>query len=205
MLEYHKINTVFKRDEKTKKIIIGEYSTPEFEYLKNCLWEFSEKIDGTNIRVCWDWFNETIAFRGRTNNAQIPQNLLTKLYVTFPKDMFKYLFPNVDAVMFGEGYGEKIQNNIYKITGVDFILFDVNIKGWWLERENVNRIAEKFNIKSVPILCQGTIDSAISMVSNGFNSSLGDCKAEGLVLRPSVELFARDRKRVIAKLKHRDF
>ena len=46
MKEYHKINTIFKRDmtSKSKNLIIGEYSTPEFEYLKDNIWIFTEKI-----------------------------------------------------------------------------------------------------------------------------------------------------------------
>ena len=37
MKEYHKIQTVFKRDPDTKfkTLLHGEYSLPEFEFLKN--------------------------------------------------------------------------------------------------------------------------------------------------------------------------
>lgn len=206
MLEYQKINTIFKRDKKNKKIIIDEYSLPEFEYLKNNIWEFSEKIDGTNIRVCWDWFTETIRFGGRTSNAQIPVKLLDKLQEIFIKEKLKYIFPNVDVVLFGEGFGEKIQNNIYKINGVDFILFDVNINGYWLDRENVNKISEKLSVKSVEIVGEGNIDDAVCLVSDCcFYSSIGDAIAEGIVLRPKTELFTRNNKRIIAKLKYKDF
>ena len=55
MKEYHKIYTIFKRNPKTKykTLLEGKYSLPEFEYLKDCIWVFTEKIDGTNIRVIW--------------------------------------------------------------------------------------------------------------------------------------------------------
>lgn len=52
-MEYHKINSIYKRDEKTKEFT-NEFSLPEFEYLKHNLWEFTEKIDGTNVRIIWE-------------------------------------------------------------------------------------------------------------------------------------------------------
>ena len=48
MKEYHKIKTVFKRDPVTKfkTLLEGEFASPEFEYLKNNEWIFTEKVDG---------------------------------------------------------------------------------------------------------------------------------------------------------------
>ena len=47
--EYPKIQSIFKRDENTHKFIDGVFSLPEFEYLKDNLWIWTEKIDGRNI------------------------------------------------------------------------------------------------------------------------------------------------------------
>ena len=53
--EYDKIQTVFKRDMENRGAIIeGTFALPEFEYLQNNVWEFTEKVDGTNVRVMWD-------------------------------------------------------------------------------------------------------------------------------------------------------
>ena len=46
MFEYHKIEGLFERDDSTKKLIWGKFRRPEIEYLKDNIWEFSEKIDG---------------------------------------------------------------------------------------------------------------------------------------------------------------
>jgi len=56
MKEYHKIQTVFKRNPKNKlkTLLHGNYSIPEFEYLKDNEWVFTEKVNGTNIRVMFD-------------------------------------------------------------------------------------------------------------------------------------------------------
>ena len=49
--------------------------------MKNCDWEFTEKVDGTNIRVHWD--GHTVEFGGRTDKAQIPKPLLERLETLF--------------------------------------------------------------------------------------------------------------------------
>ena len=63
-MEYPKINTLFKRDENSI-IIPSEYTLPEFEYLKYCPFECTEKIDGTNIRIIWD--GHKVSYYGRTD------------------------------------------------------------------------------------------------------------------------------------------
>ena len=45
---YQKINTLWKRDAKNC-IVIGDFSLPEFEYLRDVEWLTEEKIDGTNM------------------------------------------------------------------------------------------------------------------------------------------------------------
>ena len=51
MQEYHKIETIFERDEKTKKLVVGKFHNPAVEFLRDIIWDGSEKVDGTNIRV----------------------------------------------------------------------------------------------------------------------------------------------------------
>ena len=55
-MKYHQIKTVYERDPENKyrTLIMGKYALPEFEYLKNNVWTFTEKVDGTNIRIIWD-------------------------------------------------------------------------------------------------------------------------------------------------------
>jgi ATP-dependent RNA circularization protein (DNA/RNA ligase family) len=212
MNEYHKINTIFKRDSKGK-IIIGDYSEPSFEFLKDNIWVFTEKVDGTNIRVMWD--GENVVFGGRTDNAQIPVFLLNKLQELFEgnkKMIFKNIFvpkqnKKLEVCLYGEGYGNKIQKmgSYYIKDGVDFVLFDVNINNIWLERKNVEDIASKFGIKVVPIIGEGTLKDMVEIVKKGFNSKWGNFEAEGIVARPKVELKDRLGRRIITKLKTKDF
>ena len=88
---------------------------------------------------------------------------------------------------------------------MDFILFDVKIGNWWLKREDVEDIGNKLQIHTVPIRGEGSIKDAIEFVKGSCNSAWGDFQAEGLVLKPEIDLFARNGKRIITKLKCKDF
>jgi len=203
MLEYHKIQTVYKRDPATKHktVLVGEYSLPEFAYLADCEWMFTEKVDGTNIRIGWD--GTSVTFGGRTDNAQIPAFLVQRLMELFTATTMAQLAP---MTLYGEGYGAKIQKGggNYKSDGVDFVLFDV-FCGMWLERENVEDIATQLLVKAVPILGSGTLLNLKEYVHAGFTSRWGNFQAEGIVARPIVELLNRRGERIITKLKCRDF
>ncbi len=208
--EYPKIHSVFKRDEKTHKFLEGQWSLPEFEYLANNEWEWTEKVDGTNIRVAFE--GGQIHFGGRTNNAQIPTFLLTRLQELFPFNKFKDL-PSDDICFYGEGYGARVQKGggNYIKNGIDFILFDVLVCGeggtnWWLTMDNVLDIANQFGLKTVPIIGCGTLSEALILIKTKPNSSWGGFPMEGLVCKPKVQLYKRPGKtRIITKMKWRDF
>lgn len=217
MKQYHKIQTIFKRDMSNKgKIIESEFALPEFEYLKNNEWIFAEKVDGTNIRVMWN--GKDVIFGGKTDNAQMPVFLLYKLQELFEgtarKELLKKTFtdPKTGEVMtevclYGEGYGAKIQKGggNYIPEGVDFVLFDIKIGHWWLQRKDIEDIAQKLGIKIVPIIGEGTLKEMIEKVKGGFKSQWGDFEAEGIVAKPKIELQNRAGHRVITKLKQKDF
>lgn len=205
MKEYHKINTIFKRDNKGK-LLLGEFSLNEFGYLQDNEWIWEEKIDGTNIRVILEY--KEVGFCGKTDNAQIPIFLRDKLTSIFAVGSLIKVFDGAKQVcLYGEGFGAKIQKGggNYNPTGVDFILFDVWIDGWWLKREDVIEIASKLGIQSVPVIGHGTLNEAVEYTKHGFNSKWGNFIAEGLILRPYVELFTRGGHRIITKIKHKDF
>jgi len=212
MNPYHKIQSVYKRDPKNnyKTFLIGEWSKPEFEFLADNEWVWTEKIDGTNTRIMWD--GKVVTFGGKTDNTQIPAFLVNYLVGLFKgtkkEKMFKDKFGNEgDVCLFGESCGVKIQKggDNYKKDKNEFILFDIKIGDWWLKREDVENVAKYFNIKIAPIIGTGTIYEAIDKTKKGFNSHWGEFLAEGIVLRPKVELQGRDGKRIITKVKYKDF
>ena len=208
MHEYHKIKSVFKRDDNTHYFLEGSWSVPEFNYLKDNEWVFTEKIDGTNVRIIWnpEASDNKLKFMGKTKNAQMQVSLYDKLNSLFTYDKFQTLYPDIPMCLYGEGYGVKIQTGgKYIPDGVNFILFDCFIDKLWLRRDSIENIAEKLEISVVPIVGRGTINDAVNLVKNGLTSTFGNFQAEGLVLRPCTELRDRRGNRIITKLKHKDF
>ena len=208
MIEYHKIQTIFLRDPETKfkTLLEDKYSRPEFAYLKDNYWIWTEKIDGTNIRIGWDGRN--LGLGGKTDNAQIPVRLYDRLNSIFTEKKFMELYADQPMILYGEGYGANIQKGggNYIADGVNFILFDVKIDEWWLHRDSVKDIADKLGIDIVPeIGYGGTLSEAVELVKTGFNSTFGEFNAEGLVLKPLVELVDRAGHRIITKIKCKDF
>ena len=219
MAEYQKIQTLFKRDERNI-IIPDQFTYPEFEILKDLKWECTEKIDGTNIRIELSSSGNPedgiiMSFKGRTDKAVIPEHLLTKLNWLFDREHLMEVLNITDETqdcnitLYGEGYGAKIQKGVNYISNdVNFILFDVKIGKWWLDRESIKDIANKLGISAVPLMGYMTIPEAIEYVKKGFKSTIAENKdydAEGLVLKAPCGLLKRDGERLITKIKTVDF
>lgn len=173
---YPKIDSLYKReyttrDTRTNKIIfldkgksknrliIGDYAREEFEAIDR--WSVTEKVDGTNVRIMYK--DGEVTFGGRTENASIPCPLFKHLQETFTQYSMNKAFPckvnepYPHVVLFGEGYGGKIQlsektkKSPYRDSS-SFILFDVFINGWWLEPKNIDLLAMQMHIDSVPYI-----------------------------------------------------
>ena len=167
---------------------------------------YAENIQSPNIRVMFN--GEAITFGGKTDRAQIYTGLINRLNERFLPQLgtFKTTFDSAEICLYGEGYGAKIQKggeNYRKDQ--DFVLFDVRIGEWWLQRHDIEDIAKKIGIDVVPIIGAGTLSEMIGKAKLGFKSTWGDFNAEGIVARPEVELKTRNGSRVITKIKYRDF
>ena len=203
-MEYPKIETLYERDEKTHKVVAGVFKNQTYTLLKE--WEFTEKIDGTNIRCIWE--PPIVRFNGRTENAQIHGDLIRWLYENVVVSKLQEVFPDVSVVLYGEGYGAGIQKGGKYSPTKKLILFDVLVDGkWWLSWENVKDVAVKLGLDTVPYLGKMSIEVATEFVRAGFKSLLGDgtADAEGIVGRPTEALFDKKGHRLILKLKTKDF
>lgn len=209
-MEYPKIPGPFVRNisgPDKNKVIAWNWANPELEFLANVPWNFTEKVDGTNIRIIWDGHKPE--FRGRTDKAILPAKLLKALEEMFPEELLEQTFGANTAILFGEGYGAGIQKgggNYCKDNS--FVLFDVFIGDWWLLFDSVKDIAASLGIGTVPIRFRGTLTEAIAFMSEACLVSTvaesEDFVAEGLVGTPAVPLFSRKGERIIVKLKGRD-
>ena len=211
MNKYTKIETIFERDmEGTKKLIEGKFRNETVEFLKDNQWICTEKIDGTNIGIVWD--GHKVSYQGRTERAQIPAHLMNKLIEMFGgetnEELFEQKFGETQVVLFGEGYGAKIQKGggNYR-SDVSFILFDVYLpeQNLWLKRDALEDIAKTFGIDIVPIVLTGTLQEAVNFVKQKPKSTIGVADMEGLVCKPTVDMLDRMGRRVIVKVKVRDF
>ena len=206
MDKYHKIQTVFKRDQnnRNKTLLDGEFSLPEFEYLKDNEWVFTEKVDGTNIRIKWD--GESLSLGGKTDNAQIPTGIVEffNTMILPQKQLFGEIF-DCPVCLYGEGYGPKIQSGGNYRKDQSIVIFDIKIGDFWLFRDDVHEISMKLGLDTVPIIGSGTLLTMVDIVREGFLSIWGNFIAEGIVARPAVEIKTRRGDRIITKIKYKDF
>ena len=207
MSEYHKIETLYERDEKTFRLkpeLVLKNRT--YSLIKSWCW--TEKIDGTNIRAIWDHVSGKVTFGGKTDNAQIHADLIRYLYENIPVENMRAVFPDVSAVVYGEGYGAGIQKGGDYSDKKKFIVFDVLVDGkWWLSWENTCDVAAKLHLDVVPYLGEMTLEEATEKARAGFPSLLngGKMRAEGMVGRTAEPLFDKKGARLIVKLKTKDF
>lgn len=207
--EYHKIETLFERDVNgNKKLIEGKYRNSSMDYLKNNTWVFTEKVDGTNIRIYWD--GHKVTFHGRTDKAQLQVDLVNRLTELFGgvvnEELFEQKFGDKEVILYGEGYGDRIQKvGKEYLDHQDFILFDVNINGRWLKHEDIEDIAKVFNTKTVPVVLKGTLEEAVAFIKTKPQSVMGSCVMEGVVGRTEEPFYDRNGNRMIVKIKVCDF
>lgn len=221
MTPYKSIVTVFRRnpEDKFKTVIPGEYALPEFEYLKDNHWIFTEKIHGTNIRIQFDANTGTIWVKGRSEASEIPDFLYTMLQDKFQPqiDTFKeyfapYLAPhNPYCCLYGEACGAKIQKGggLYNPDGQSFVLLDCKLgERCWVPRHGLNEISDAFGLQITPIIGEGTLPEMVGKVTSLLKSTWGDFEAEGIVAYPAVALRSRASKirgRIRTKIKGSDF
>lgn len=212
MIEYHKIETLYERDENTHRLKQPlVLKNPVYSLLKT--WHFTEKIDGTNIRCLWQ--EGKLSFGGKTDNAQIHADLIKWLYENVTTEKLQTIFPDVSAIVYGEGYGAGIQKGGEYSPTKKLIVFDVfvvdpinsKLGGWWLNWENTVDVATNLGLEAVPYLGEMSLEQAADLVRPGFSSRLGcgKAKAEGIVGRPLEPLFDKRGNRLIVKLKTKDF
>lgn len=204
MKEYQKIETLYKFDNEIKKFK-KEFYNPIVDYLKDCKWIGTEKIDGTNTRVFWN--GHSFEFGGRTDKAQLPKELLELLKTIFNYDMeilFEQKFGEKEVLLFMEGYAGKIQNGAYQ--GKESIIgYDIMINDIYLDKKVSQQIFEELGIKFVPVIEFNNLQECINFVIIHQQSIIqSESKMEGLVCYPAVRLYDHQGNRIIVKIKNKD-
>jgi ATP-dependent RNA circularization protein (DNA/RNA ligase family) len=209
-MQYHKIQSLFKRELKgDRKIIWGDYSLEEFQLINK--WWVEEKLDGMNIRVVYSGTEsfKTVEFRGRTDDAQLPPDMLKYLQETFTIQKFQEQFPESNfVVLFGEGCGPKIQNPYGNLFSDEptFVLFDVFCSGMWLNRDSVFCVAVAMDLNRTEFLGEWTEKEIVDFVRSRPKSkkSKYENPMEGVVCRTEPLLKQRNNEPLMWKLKVKD-
>lgn len=169
-----------------------------------------EKVHGTSCHVAWR-DGKVNVFAGGFQHATFESIFnLPELADKF-KNRFSDL-PSGEVVIFGEGYGGKMQA-MSKTYGpnIKFIAFDVKIGDSWLNAPKAEHIANELGFEFIPYKKISTdlteidrerdADSTVA-INNGMGS--GHIR-EGVVLRPLEEFRTNNGERVIVKHKRDEF
>lgn len=237
--EYPKIETLFRRGDDFKVTPWLGPKLPEFGLINQ--WLVTEKIDGTNIRVELNYeksylgstgIHWSVKIKGRTERAQMDLELLAVLEETFSLENLYNAFKVDDkdlelhdedaekgtyGTIYGEGYGPKVQSGGWYTDDLSIRIFDVRIGPWWLNWPDVNDMAEKLDVETVPTLGLMDLGEAVALCMSGGNPSEVQKRekafekmperyrdAEGVVCRTDPLLFNRKGERVMFKLKGKD-
>lgn len=210
-MEYPKINSLYKRNEKDHRFIIGDYSCQEFDLISH--WRVEEKIDGTNVRIVYDPNadgDKKVDFFGRSKDSQMPPHLLEFLKSHFTIDRLSSAFSDSQSkfILYGEGYGNNIQSagpNYCK--EVSFMLFDILAGSWWLTREAIQGKAQQLNLSIPPDLGIMTQQEILDFVQSKPQSkcSIKPQVMEGIIARTEPLMLFRNGKPIVWKLKVKDF
>lgn len=232
MIKYPSIETLFKRNESGK--VTPELRITDFDNIKNII--ITEKLDGTNAQILlsinYVTMDVKVRFCSRENEIErkdimfIANTCYKKLKID---KIAEWYYNNIalnqkegrlkensnEMRLFGEVYGAGINKGGLYSKERDFRLFDIQIGNHFTNYSNLIDIAEKLEIKVVPIIYQGPILDLLEyeklkgflekfqtrIIEEGGTGGFG----EGLVIRPEPLLLNRFGERLIIKIKRNDF
>lgn len=218
-MQYHKIQSLFKRDDQGK-FILGSYSIPEFNLLQGIKWRAYEKVNGTNARIYLNppLENSQQTIFGRTNRAVFTEPQLEKLReveAEFKQFAIDTKLPD-NAILYGELYGSKIQSGGHYSDVYQYVAFDIragkNLR--WAEHNELNILTHRTGLEVAPLVkpYYGSLNFWLNYVAHAkeedklsiLKNVKEGARSEGLILKPILELNSMNG-RVITKLKFKDF
>ena len=204
--QFYKISGPFKRQTEKgpdhNKLKIGEWYDSAFDTLQNAQWNWTEKLDGTNVRVHWD--GHRVSMAGRTDRAQLHGDLTGYIQDTFTEELFEQAFGSTPVTLFGEGVGPGIQKGGELYGDVKhFRLFEVKMDNVWRTRLTVVDVAAAFGVEPAELFMTGTVWEAIDVVKCGLlvDHGFGKFLSEGLVGVPVDGFLNYNGTRIAMKVK----
>ena len=170
-----------------------------------------EKIHGTSAHIQWSEGSLSF-FSGGEKHERFCE--------LFDHEALKAAFlrrGNSKAVVYGEAYGGK-QQGMSKVYGpkLRFVAFDVQVGDVWLSVPNAAEVAGTLGLAFVPYSLVDTDIQTLDAerdkpseqsIRNGILDGVvyDNCKREGVVLRPPMEVRTNNGSRICAKHKRAEF
>ena len=213
MFHVEKFITTFEGAEASENKVNREYKTGAGDMADDITATRIENEMDADIAVLKDEVNRDDApFLDEESAAAAKETKKTPLGTYLHKEEPELITKEAREVcLYGEGYGQKIQKgggNYNK--GNSFRLFDVWVNGWWLEWEDVEKVASELGIKTVPVIMETDLETAIELgkvllsgvaLEEGIYGTI----AEGIVARPHPLMLFRNGTPIKWKLKAKDF
>lgn len=168
-----------------------------------------EKIHGTSAHIAWLPTNKQINF---FSGGEKHENFLKLFDEKDLQEKFANISTDFSITVYGEAYGGKQQgmSHTYGKT-LKFIVFDVKIGDNWLDVPNAEDVTKKLGLEFVAYEKVSTDLAALDFERDRpsrqakRNGILEDKIAEGVVLRPLIELSTNNGSRIICKHKRKEF
>jgi len=168
----------------------------------------TEKIHGTNCRVGLCRANGELIYMAGSH--KIPRKEGPGLYWSFMDDNMRQMLSHIsddfgcaDVIIFGEIFGQGVQDLTYGQTGKSFRAFDISVNGTYLNHSEMESLCLEYGIPMVPVLHRGSFNHAvIEKHTHGDTTFVTSDKftgREGIVIRPQTETIDHMGRRVILK------
>lgn len=149
----------------------------------------TEKIHGANSRFL---FHENRLWVGSHDCVKRydPENVWWKYAGTIELEKNLQRFPGI--TIFGEIYGQKVQDLEYGLKGVSLALFDAcDIRTFkYLDYDDFKRLANDLRLLTVPELYRGPWSEDLKKLAEGPSTVPGaNHMREGIIIRPTKERF----------------
>jgi len=184
----------------------------------------TEKIHGTNCRVGfvlhadekgyaeWQWMAGSHEVRRKEFDQR---NVRSRYWLPFSaeaeeddeddlKNLLEHIVSKENAeravIIFGEIFGEGVQDMHYGQSGMSFRIFDISVDGKYINYDQMVNYLKRYNIKSVPLLYRGPFSMAKMEELVDGETTICDTKLikenfkgrEGIVIRPLRERYNFD-------------
>jgi RNA ligase (TIGR02306 family) len=149
------------------------------------------------IKFVWNKYvlKKQFEFVYGSHNVQLTSDSKTKNFYgddVWGKIAKKYDLANKiteNTIIYGEVYGEGIQDLTYGLKGIDFVVFDIKRDGKYLNWNDVVDYCNQYQLPHVPVIVANTVFDAnnIKEWTDGQSFKCQGQIREGCVIKPMVE------------------